>query len=91
MTLAHSEIILPGSSKRFRSAVGVRPYYGGELTQYDLREPRFWLTSVWPTIRGADGDARFRPVEDELCLPPRQYFRAMADPSIRESQLFARP
>ena len=31
------------------------------------------------------------PSAVELCLSPSQYFRAMADPSIRESQLSARP
>ncbi len=35
----------------------------------------------------AVGEAR----RDELCLPLWQYFRTMADPSIRESQLSARP
>jgi hypothetical protein len=35
----------------------------------------------------AVGEARW----DELCLSLGQYFRAMADPSIRESQLSARP
>jgi len=33
------------------------------------------------------GEARW----DEMCLSLGQYFRAMADPSIRESQLSARP
>ncbi len=33
------------------------------------------------------GEARW----DEMCLSLWQYFRAMADPSIRESQLSARP
>src|SRR6266446_9331852 len=35
----------------------------------------------------AVGEARW----DEMCLSLWQYFRAMADPSIRESQLSARP
>jgi len=33
------------SSKRSRSPVGVKPYYGGRLTQCDLREARFGATS----------------------------------------------
>ena len=29
-------------SKRSRSPVRVKPYYGGRLTQRNLREPRLW-------------------------------------------------
>jgi hypothetical protein len=47
------------------------------------------LIGSWPPepCSLAVGEARW----DELSLPPRQYFRAMAHPSIRESQLSARP
>jgi hypothetical protein len=52
-----------GSSKRSRSPAGVKPYYGGELTQRDLREPRFLNASSRLNFRfsvSALSEARFQ-------------------------------
>ena len=46
-----------------------------------------FIGSRHPPCSLAVGEARW----DELCLPLWQYFRAIADPSIRESRLSARP
>jgi hypothetical protein len=77
-----------GHPERLNLSLSLDVLSGGHLSAIHRQIESWERVSHWPEPCSLSvGEARW----GELCLPLWQYFRAMADPSIQESQLSARP